>query len=56
LREGVYACIRSSGSVNAHTLAADALKRALQMILNGIAMRLALPAGKRRAIISDVYF
>src|SRR5207244_2582858 len=56
LREGVYACVRSPGSVNAHWCSGDALKRALQMILDSVAMRLALPAGEWRAVISRDHF
>jgi hypothetical protein len=44
LREGVDACVRSPGPVNAHRLSGDAFKRAFEMILNSVAMRLALPA------------
>jgi len=46
------ACIRASGSVNMHGHAADALKGVLEMILDRVAMRLTLPAGERRAVIS----
>ena len=56
LREGVDACVRPPGPVNAHRRSGDALKRAFEMILNGIAVRLTLPAGKRRAVVSDDYF
>jgi hypothetical protein len=50
------ACIRSSGAVNTHWPASDALKGALEMILDRVAMRLTLPAGERRAVISDYHF
>jgi hypothetical protein len=53
LRERVDACIRSSGAVNAHRLVKDPLKRALHMILDRIAVRLALPAGEWRAVVRD---
>jgi hypothetical protein len=46
------ACIRASGSVNTHWLAGDALKGVLETILDGVAMRLTLPAGERRAVIN----
>jgi hypothetical protein len=46
------ACVRSSGPVNARASSGDALKRAFQMILNSVAVRLALPARERRAVIS----
>jgi len=48
--------VRSSGAVNAHNRAGDALKRALEMILHRVAVRLALPAGERRAVVSDDEF
>jgi hypothetical protein len=50
------ACIRASGSVNTHGPAGDALKGVLEMILDRVAMRLTLPAGERRAVISDYHF
>ena len=53
LRECVDARIRSPGSVNAHRLAQDALKCTLHVILDRIAMRLALPSGERRAVVRD---
>jgi len=46
----------SSGAMNARRLAKDALKRVLHVILDGIAMRLALPTGERRAIVRDNEF
>src|SRR5215831_78822 len=48
--------VRSPRAVNAHSSATDSLKRALEMILHRIAMRLALPAGERRAVVSDDQF
>ena len=56
LGEGVDSSIRSSGSVNAHPLAADAFKRSLEVILNRVAVGLALPACKRCAVVGDDYF
>jgi hypothetical protein len=56
LRERVDARVRSSGAVKARRLAKDALKCALQVILDSIAMRLALPTGERRAIVRDDEF
>jgi hypothetical protein len=53
LRECVDAGVRSSGAVNARRLAKDALKRALHVILDSIAMRLALPTGERRTIVRN---
>jgi hypothetical protein len=55
LREGVDACVRSPGPVNAHRPSGDAFKRAFEMILNGIAVRLTLPAGEWRAVVRDDY-
>ena len=56
LRERVNACIRSPGPVDAHEFAGDALKRVLQMILNSVAMRLALPPGERHAVVRYDHF
>ena len=56
LRKGMNTCVRPSRSVDASGSASDALKRALKMILNGVAMRLALPAGERRAVVRDNEF
>ena len=56
LRERVNACVRSSGPVNAHRPSGDALKRAFEMILDRIAMSLALPAGEWRAVVRDDEF
>jgi hypothetical protein len=52
LREAMGARVRSSGPVNARGSSADELKCAFQMILNSFAVRLALPAGEWRAVIS----
>jgi len=51
LCEGVDSSVRSSGPVNANTLVADAFKRSLEVVLNRIAMGLALPACKRSPIV-----
>jgi hypothetical protein len=56
LRERVDAGVCSSGAVNAHRFAKDPLKRALHVILDSIAMRLALPTGELRAIVRDDEF
>jgi hypothetical protein len=53
LCEGVNTGVRSSCAVNAHSNASDALKRALEVILHRVAMRLALPTGERRAVVRD---
>jgi hypothetical protein len=50
------ACVRSACPMNARGSSGDALKRAFEMILNRVAVRLALPAGEWRAIISDDEF
>jgi hypothetical protein len=48
--------VRPSRGVNAHNSTGDAFKRAFEMILHRVAMRLALPAGEWRAVISDDQF
>jgi hypothetical protein len=48
--------VRSSRAVNGHSPTGDALKRALEVILYRIAMRLALPAGEWCAVVSDDEF
>jgi hypothetical protein len=50
------ACVCSAGTVNAQSLAKDPLKCVLQMVLNRVTMRLALPSGKRRAVVRDDKF
>ena len=56
LRERVDTGVRSSSAVNARRLAKNALKRALQTILDGVAMRLALPAGEWSAVVRNDEF
>ena len=56
LCKGVNTGVRSSSAVNAHSSAGDALKRAFDVILHRVAMRLALPAGEWRAVVSDDQF
>ena len=53
LRERVNAGVRSPGPVNARGSSGNALERAFEVILNGVAVRLALPAGERRAVVRD---
>jgi hypothetical protein len=53
LRECMNSCVGSTGAVHSNGLAADALKRALKMILNRIAMRLTLPTGERSSVVRD---
>lgn len=56
LREGVHAGIGASRPVHPNRRALDAFERALEMILNSIAVRLTLPAGKGRAVIGNDQF
>jgi hypothetical protein len=42
--------------VNAHSVTADTLEHALELILNGVAMRLALPTRKLRAVVGNDQF
>jgi hypothetical protein len=49
----VNTCVRSSRAVNAHSSASNSLKRALEMILHRVAMRLALPASERGAVVRN---
>jgi hypothetical protein len=56
LCESVDARIRSPGSVNTDPLAADTLKRALDMILNRVAMGLTLPSRKSFPVVGDNHF
>ena len=53
LGKGVDSSIGSPGAVNAYTLAADAFKRALEVVLNSIAMGLTLPARKRDPVVGN---
>ncbi len=53
LRERVHAGISASRSVNANWSSMDAFERALKMILNPIAVRLALPACKWLAVVGN---
>jgi len=56
LCEGMNTCVRSSRAMNAYSSTNDAFKRAFEMILHCVAMRLALPAGERRAVVRDYQF
>jgi hypothetical protein len=49
----VNTSVGSSRAVNPHSLASDALKRAFEMILHRVPVRLALPARERCAVVSD---
>ena len=53
LCECVNTGVRPSRAVNAHSSVSDTLKRALEMILHRVVMRLALPAGERRAVVRN---
>src|ERR1044071_7353035 len=56
LRERVNTRVRTSRSVYAHRPSGDAFERAFQMILNSVAVRLALPAGEWHAVVSHDEF
>ena len=56
LCESVDACIGSSGPVNADRLAGDTLKRALDTILNRVAMGLTLSSSKSLPVVGDNHF
>jgi hypothetical protein len=56
LRESVDSGIRSPGALNAEGLAADTLECALNIVLNRIAMGLALPSRKVRSVVGDNQF
>jgi len=53
LRKRVNTRIRSSRAVNVNALATDLMERALELVLSCIAMRLALPAGESRPVVSN---
>ncbi len=53
LRKRVNTRIRSSRAVNANVLATDLMERAVELVLSCMAMRLALPAGKGRPVVSN---
>ena len=53
LRKGVNSSIRSSCAVNSHNFASDSLKRSLEVILHCVTVRLALPTGEWRTVVSD---
>src|ERR1051326_1497583 len=48
--------IRSSSAVNSYPLSANFMNGALELVLNCLAMRLTLPAGERRTVVSDGQF
>jgi hypothetical protein len=56
LSEGVHPGIGSSGAVNTNSLATDMFKLALKMILNRIAMGLALPPRKSSPVVCNDQF
>ena len=53
LRQGMHAGIRAPGCGQAHRLTGDGRKRALQVILDGIAGWLRLPAAEAAAVVFD---
>jgi hypothetical protein len=56
LGESVDASVGSSSPVNADRLAADTLKRSLDMVLNRVAMGLTLPPRKSFPLVGDNHF
>ena len=56
LAECMHARISPSGAMNANALAADFVESALETILHGVAMSLALPAFKLAAVVGDDQF
>jgi len=53
LTEGVDASVSSAGAVHPDRFARDFCQCPLQMILNSVAVKLALPTGKVRSIVRD---
>lgn len=53
LAKRMHACIGPSGAMNANAFAADFVESALETILHGVAMSLALPAFKLAAVVGD---
>jgi len=53
LRESVHTRIGAASPVNPDALGTNLFDRAFEMVLDSIAVSLALPAGKRRAVIRD---
>src|SRR6266446_8897307 len=56
LRERVNCGVGSTSAVDPDALTADTLEGALEMILNRIAMRLALPSRKLTSVVSNDQF
>src|SRR5438034_10336525 len=56
LSEGVHPGIGSSGAVNTNSLATDMFKRALKVVLNRVAMGLALPPRKSSSVVCNDQF
>jgi len=53
LRESVHASVGATGAVNANVRAADPSDRALEFVLNCVAMSLTLPPREGGSVISD---
>jgi len=53
LCERVHSGIGATSPVNPDALGTNLFDRAFEMVLDSIAVPLALPAGKRRAVIRD---
>lgn len=49
----MYTCVRPSGSVDVDRSTTHSADRAFQMILDGVTVFLALPAGKMRAVVGN---
>src|SRR5438445_9871758 len=56
LRERVHSGVGPTSAVDPDALTSDTLKGALEMILNRVAMRLALPSRKLASVVRDDQF
>ena len=53
LSKCMYSCVRSAGAVHSSRSIKDLRQRCLDMILDSIPVRLALPAGKSSPVVRD---
>ena len=53
LRQRMNARVGPAGAMNPDRLGTDTLKSGFDVVLNPIPVRLALPAGKQRTVVSD---
>src|SRR5437660_5197486 len=53
LRERVHAGVSATGPVNGNVPAGNSMKSTFELVLNGVAMGLALPAGVFRTVVRD---